>query len=136
MSGSRERWVGWASAACAVHCLAGPALALYLPVLAIGERIEAVVLWVLLLGAGWLLWRGYRGHGRLLPCAPGLAGLAVWALALGVSLEGLAHAAMVGAGGMLTFAGLQWSARARHTCGCGACATAREDGSPADVRPA
>lgn len=116
-----ERWVGWTTAVCAVHCLLSPVLVLALPVLALGEAIERVVLVALLPLSVALLWRGVRRHRRIGPCAPMAAGLASWLAALAGAAHGVAQAGLVAAGGALVFLSLQWSTRLAARCGCTSC---------------
>jgi hypothetical protein len=122
--GAREKWVGWASAVCAVHCLASPLLVLTLPMWAAVEAVEHVVLAALPVGTVWLLWHGVRRHGRWWPALPVTAAVVFWGAALWSPAEGVVHAGLVGGGGVLAFTGLQWSERLSRACGCGACAAA------------
>jgi hypothetical protein len=120
----REKWVGLASAVCAVHCLASPLLLLTLPVWAAVEAVEHVVLAVLPVSTVWLLWHGVRRHHRWWPAVPVAGALLLWVAALWSHAEGVVHAGLVGGGGLLAFTGLQWSGRLSRACGCGACAAA------------
>jgi hypothetical protein len=116
-----ERWVGWATVVCAVHCVLSPVLVLALPVVALGEVVERAVLLALLPVSLWLLWRGVRRHHRVGPCVPMAAGLACWLIALAGAAHGLAQAVLVASGGAVVYVSLQWSTRMAARCGCSSC---------------
>lgn len=111
-----EKWVAGVSAACAVHCLVVPLAVAVAPWLAVSEALEPVVL----LGAAPVallrVWRDVRRHGRAGPCALVLAGLLAWMTAALTALEAPVHAAVVGTGGLVVFAGLRWSGRLAAVC--------------------
>jgi hypothetical protein len=114
-----EKLVGWMSGACAVHCLAHPALVLVLPMAAAGERVEGVLLAGLVFIAAAMLWLGLRRHGEWLPALPVVAAMALWTVALlGVVPEPV-KALLVGGGGLLSFWGLTWSRRCLPECDAG-----------------
>jgi hypothetical protein len=134
-TGPQERWVGWASAICAVHCLASPVLVLLLPLWSALEPVEHLVLAGLPLGTAWLLWLGIRRHGEWWPAAPVASGVAFWVVALWSPVEGVAHAGLVATGGLFAYLGLQWSGRLSRACGCGACMVAAAASEAGDVPP-
>lgn len=114
----KERWIGWASAACAVHCAGSPALVLVLPAAAFGEVIEQGLLVALLVLAVVMLVHGVRRHGNWRPALPVAAALALWVSALGGVAEGMLHAGVIGAGGMFSFWGLRWNRQLVEACSC------------------
>jgi hypothetical protein len=121
-SGAAERWVGWGTVVCGVHCVASPALALVVPAIALGELVERGVLLALLPWSVWLVWRGFRSHRRWAPCIMVAAGVLCWlAAVLEPAGPGVTQAAFIGAGGAFTFAGLRWGRREQQACGCNGC---------------
>jgi hypothetical protein len=129
----KENWVGWASGACAVHCLAHP-LVVVLPVAALGERLEGAVLVALVVLAALLLWSGARRHGRLAPALPVLAAIALWSAALAGAVEEPVKALVIAGGGGLSFWGLTWSRSLVRACPPGHGHAAAVQHSPADQR--
>jgi hypothetical protein len=117
-----ERLVGWASGLCAVHCLAHPALILLLPVAALSEAAEALVLAGLVVLAPVLLWTGYRQHGRQTPAVPVAVAVLLWGAALLEVVPEPGKAFLIAAGGGFSFWGLTWSRRLVEACSCGECA--------------
>jgi hypothetical protein len=116
-----EKWVGWVSGACAVHCLAHPVMVLVLPAAALGERLEGAVLLGLLGVSAALLLSGIRRHGRYVPALPVVAATMLWVVALAGLVPEPAKAMLIAAGGLLSFWGLTWSRRLEHACPCGEC---------------
>jgi uncharacterized membrane protein YgdD (TMEM256/DUF423 family) len=112
-----EKWVGWASGACALHCIAHPALVLVLPLAAAGERLEAGLLAGLVCATGLLLWSGFRRHRFLRPAAPVGFGLVLWLVALTAGVPEPVKAALIAGGGALSFWGLSWSRALVRACG-------------------
>jgi hypothetical protein len=115
-NGVEEGWLGWASAACAVHCVGSPVLAVAVPLAAFGEQVERGVLGGMLLLAGWLLRQGVRRHGNWLPGLPVAGALLLWGAALGGLVDGAGQAVLIGAGGLLSYAGLKWSRSFGGSC--------------------
>lgn len=116
-----EKWVGWVSGACAVHCLAHPVLVLVLPMAAVGEAVEGAVLAGLLVVAALLLRSGIRRHGRYEPALPVVGAMLLWGVALADLVPEPAKAVLIAGGGLLSFWGLTWSRRLVHACNCGDC---------------
>jgi hypothetical protein len=115
---NEENWVGWASGVCAVHCLAQPLLVMLVPVAAVGERLEGVMLMCLLVLAAVLLRSGVRTHRRKAPALPVLAAMALWSAALAGAVEEPARAVLIAGGGGLSFWGLTWSRGLVRSCSC------------------
>ncbi len=123
-SSSWDRLVAILPAACAIHCILTPFVAVAVPVVAFGPAGEWVAFTISAVLAVWAVRTTARVHGLAVVWLPVAMGLVLWA----TSLLGLASIRgepewAAGLGGLILAAGVVWSSRLRHrrVCSSGRC---------------
>lgn len=122
----RERLVALLPAACAVHCLLTPFLAVAVPVIALSPPGEWLALSVSAILAVWAVRTTARAHRVRWVWLPVLLGITLWAVSLSVMGDHHVHGEaewVAGLGGLILAGGVVWSSRLRHrrVCGGGDC---------------
>jgi hypothetical protein len=114
-------WTAALPLACAVHCVAMPLVALFVPVLGHATGVEAAILLVsAVLAAGTTLY-GVRAHGRRAVWLPVTAGLALWAASLAGWTQPVPEPVTTVLGSLLVAGALVVNARLRHEASCRSC---------------
>jgi len=107
--------------ACAVHCLAMPLVALFVPLLAPAHELEVVLMGASVLLAAVLARGGVRSHGRRAAWVPVVLGTAVWSAGVAHLGGWLPEQAASVLGSVLLAGGMAWNARLRHEASCRSC---------------
>ncbi|HEV2149386.1 MAG TPA: MerC domain-containing protein [Longimicrobiaceae bacterium] len=114
-------WTAALPVACAVHCVAMPLAALFVPVVGHATGVEAGIMLASAALAVATTVYGVRAHGRRAVWLPVLVGFAVWAASLAGWTEPLPEPATTVLGSLLVAGGLMRNARLRHAASCRSC---------------
>lgn len=140
MRALRHPW-GWTSAApiaCAVHCAAAPALAIFAPAAATGTAVE----WTLLGATGVLaavaIPMGRRAHGEPWPAYLVFLGLGTWTASLLHLFQPVPEDVTTTVAALATATGLLWNSRLHcgPTTSCSACEEASAEEPSVRAAPA